>query len=351
MDYRRNAFLSGLLTALLAGVVWAMPAGAPSGAGPDAIKSTTGSLAIQAIQGTPGGPPIGAIGVEVSLLTQNKVIQTINTELDEHGIVVLDDIPIDISVQPVIRIQHAGVTYQEVGQIMGLEHPQQAVKVTCYEVTTDIPQWLMSMRQVMLSYAPGGIKVTEIMVVMNPEQHTWLGTPNPPNKPITMSLDLPRSAKQVKLGTGFHDWCCTSLEAGALINHLPMMPHVSELDFSYIIETDNGTFDLEIIAPARVEQMVVMLPDDMHAHSVDGLALGGTRQIANTMVRYYTAADLPKGNSVRLSLSGLPTVPVLPAQTTQSIPAVISSDLLILILGGVVILLAAVATFVRYKSR
>jgi hypothetical protein len=267
-----------------------------------------GSLAIQAIQGTPGALPIGNAEVEIDLVHQNSVIKTIHAQLDEFGIVVIDDFPVDINITPVIRISYAGVTYQEVGRIMGPMQPQQLVEVACYEVTNDIPDWSIPVRQVMISRTAKGIKITEIVVINNPSKKTWLGTGSPSEKPVTMSVILPTNAEQVQLGTGFHDWCCTSYDNNQLVNHLPLMPHMTELDFSYIIPVDNGKFDLNLPAPASVEQMIVMLPDDMHTHSSTGLALGGTRQIADTHVRYYTSVNLSKGDMVGMAISGITNV-------------------------------------------
>ncbi len=344
MRPRQIALLSGLLTMANIAVAQSIPKNNQS------PESTIGSISIEAVQGSTDAPAIGVSNIEVTLLSKDRVIKTINAELDEHGIAILNDIPLGTDIQPVVRVEHAGVTYQEVGMVMGASLSQQTIKVTCYEVTNDTPTWSMPMRQVMLSYTPQGIKVTEIFVIHNPDNQTWLGTQTPQNKPVTMSLGLPNGADQIKLGTGFHDWCCTSMVSGTLVNHLPLMPENTELDFSYVINTDDGTCNLTIEAPADVEQMIVMLPDDMHAHTTDGLALGGTRNIADTTVRYYTASELAKGNKVQLALSGLPRVRTVNSNSTSSTPITISPNQLIMVAGGIVLLLTAGSMLYRIRS-
>jgi len=337
--------LIGLVPVLFAMAVLGNPVEGLPSTGPE-----TGTLTIQAIQGTPGGPKIGAMEVEVVLYHENRAIKSFEFILDQTGRAVLEAIPLGHSVRPVVRVKYAGVTYQEVGELMDISSPQQAVDVVCYEVTNDIPDWKMSVRQVMLSYAPQGIRVTEILVVTNPDGQTWLGVERPHGKPVTMELKLPVNAKEIKLGSGFHDWCCTSVDSGVLVNHLPLMPKTTELDFSYIIETHDGSFDLDLLAPAGIEQMTVVLPEDMHAHSVDGLSLGGTRQIADTSVRYYTASNLTKDSSIRLSLSGLPMIHALAAQTSHRTPVNISPEFLIVVVLSGVVLFAGGSVVFKMKS-
>ena len=339
------ACVLGLMVGFVGTPAWGQVETDPS---PEQIQDmhATGSLAIQAVQGTPDGPPIGITEVEVDLFHQNAVVKAIRAELDEYGIVVIDDIPLNIRVRPVVRVKHAGVTYQEVGEFMDLTRPQQTIKVTCYEVTDEMPAWTIPIRQVMLSYVPSGIKVTEIMMVMNPAKRTWLGTEHPPDQPITMEITLPEGAEEVTLGKGFHDWCCTSLEDGKLVNHLPLMPHITELNLSYVLPVDTKSIDLDLRAQADIEQMVVVLPEEMHTHEVNGLALGGTKQIADTSVRYYTATDLRKDDVVGLAITGLTPVR---ADTQGSTPEINNALGLVAIVG--VVVMVAIVIFVILSAR
>ncbi len=345
MKRNHTAYLLGLIACFVGVSAWGQVEMDPS---PGQIQDmhATGSLAIQAVQGTPGAPAIGVAEVEIDLLHQNAVVKAIRTELDEYGIVVLDDIPLNIRVRPVVRVKHAGVTYQEVGELMDLTRPQQTIKVICYEVTDEMPAWTIPIRQVMLSYVPSGIKVTEIVMVMNPAKRTWLGAQRPPGQPVTMKIALPAGAEQVVLGKGFHGWCCTSIEEGMLINHLPLMPHITELNLSYTLPVDTESVDLDITAQADTEQMVVMLPEQMHTHEVNGLALGGTKQIADTPVRYYTATNLHKDDVVGLTITELTPV----RADTQRPTSEINNALRLVAIVGVAVMFVVVI-FVIWSAR
>ncbi len=315
---------------------------------PRAPEDVTGRLAIQALQGTPGGPEIRDAEVEVILYHQKIAVKTINTSLDEFGVVVIEDLPISQGVTPVVRIKHAGVTYQEAGTLMGPAQPIQKIEVTVYEVTDTPPPWSVAIRQVMLTRAPEGLKVTEVVVNENPTKETWLGTPQDQGDPVTTGVSIPETAEQLTLGTGFHDWCCTTLDGGELVNHLPLMPHITEMNFSYIVPSEEGSASLRFAAPAGVSQMVVIVPDDVVVDDFSGIELGGRSKIADTMVRYYTADKLEAGQAVTLTVSNLSSVsPVAPAAEKPDRPPVPDQKTagfgsMVMSVGGGLFMLAAV---------
>ena len=93
MKRRQLVFIFGLFGALLtSGSLASTPPLATSTI--NAPSGTRGSLVIQAVQGTPGGPAIKNMDVEISLIFEKAAPQTIHAQLDEHGIVFLNDIPI-----------------------------------------------------------------------------------------------------------------------------------------------------------------------------------------------------------------------------------------------------------------
>lgn len=265
-------------------------------------NAPTGSLAVQAVQGTPDAPAIGGVHIDVNLVHRGMVVQTIEGDLDEHGVVVFDAIPLSVPVQPVVQIDYAGVTYQQAGAMLDAANRQQTVEVVCYEVTNDVPEWHISMRHVMLSHDPAGLKVTEVIVIENPSQRTWIGTQAEDAERLeTVKFPLPAHAADVTLSKGFHGWCCTTQKSDSLVNHLPLMPETTELSFSYIVPVESA---LDVVAPANIDHMMVIVPDDVDVEEpITNLELGGKDVIADTSVRYYMGENLNKGDSSRLVLT------------------------------------------------
>jgi hypothetical protein len=276
-----------------------------------AARAVTGSLAIRAIQGTPGGPAIGAAPVKVQLYHRGVLFDTIDTQLDEHGVVVLEDLPAGMDVQPLVQVVYRDLTYQQVGAMINAANPQQQLDVVCYEPTTVTPDWSVTMWHIMIDRRPPGLFVTEVVVVENPDDHTWLGASEGGTRPVTTAFALHDRVRDVALGSGFHDWCCTTLAPGMLVNHLPLMPETTEYRFSYSIPAEDGAVDLDIVAPAPVDHLLVILPEDISVRQVEGLTPSGTDRSGPRPVVAYRAADLGRGQRAGLSLAGLGAAPTL----------------------------------------
>jgi hypothetical protein len=269
-------------------------------------RSVSGSLAIRAVQGTPGGPRIGAVPVTVDLYHRGMLVDSVEAQLDEHGVTVLESLPAGMGVEPRVRVVYKGMTYLQDGPLMDAAHPQQTVEVVCYEPTEVAPDWAIGMWHVMMDRRPPGLFVTEVIVVENPADRTWLGSgAGEGDKPVTTSFALHERAQGVALGPGFHDWCCTTHAPGSLVNHLPLMPDRTEFKFSYVIPAQDDAVAFDIVAPAPADHVMVILPDDIEVRDIQGLTLSATDRGGPRPVVAYSAADLGRGQRARLGLAGL----------------------------------------------
>jgi hypothetical protein len=299
-------------------------------------QQTSGTLAIRARQGTPGAAAIGPVPVEIELYHRGNHINTIDAHLDEHGVALIEQIPIAMGLQPLIKIAYSGVTYQKVGDIMDPSRPHQMVEVICYELTEEAPPWSVNMRHVMVSLAPDGVEVTEVMVLNNPTQQTWIGKPRTEGKSITTQFLLPPEAASVTLGRGFHEWCCSTLAKDRIENHLPLTPGATEMIYAYFLPARKGSITLDIATLAKVDHLMVIVPSSLQTASSTGLTPGGSESMGDTTVRMYTAATLAPGQPGRLVLTGLGGQEALAAGTIAKIIAGVGGALVLLV-GGFLI--------------
>lgn len=269
------------------------------------LPSAVGRLAIQAIQGTPDAEPIRNSKVTIELYHRKQLYNTIEVQLDEFGVVVIDDLPLEMSTQPVVQVFHDEMMYQRIGTVMDAANPNQTIKVTCYDATDEQPPWTISMRHVMVDSSAEGLLVKEVIVIENPDDRTWLGTKTKDDKRVTTYFMIPTNAKNITLGKGFHDWCCTEFSGGKLINHLPLMPDTTEINFSYVVPIENSAAEIGFAAPVRVDHLMVVVPVEMVAEKTTGLELGGTEQIGERSVSYYKASNQQEGAVASISLTGL----------------------------------------------
>ncbi|UCD76163.1 MAG: hypothetical protein JSV91_04415 [Phycisphaerales bacterium] len=310
--------------------------------------ATTGKLAIQAVQGTPFAEPIGVAKVTVQLFHQGMLLDTIKAETDEHGVVMLEDLPVQSAFVPVVQVAYAGVTYSVVGSQMDIENHQQKLEVPCYEVTEEQPDWKVTMRHLMIMPVAHGLTVTEVMVLQSSGERSWLGEPRPDGKRTTTVFTLPAGATDVNLGAGFHDWCCSTLEDGKLVNHLPLMPGVTQMRFSYHLHADEDSMAIDVVAPAAVDQMVVMLPAEL-ASGVQGLEAGPVQEMGDARVQTYMGRNLQAGAKANLQLTGLSVAPATTAEPGAGQAGV--AKVIAIVGGGVLLIVAAFMLLGRPKNR
>jgi hypothetical protein len=337
---RAAAALCGVLMTTGA---WAVPAPATApDTGGDKFPMTGGSLTIRAVQGTPGGPPIGAAGVEVRLYHRGALVDTIETRLDEHGVVVLEDLPLAMQVQPVARVAYKDLTYQQAGAVLDAADPQ-VLEVVCYEPTEEAPPWTVRMWHVVLERSPEGLAVREVLVVDNPADRTWIGVPGPNGRRVTTSFGLHGEAADASLGRGFHGWCCTTLSEGRLINHLALMPQTTEFSFRYVVPpADDGAIVLDVTAPAPVDHLMVLVPAEIPVEYAAGLEFTGTQRLGSGTLQGYAASGLHRGQVASVSLAGLVGTEAASAGRTGGLARIVAAAG-----GGLLLVLAVVVIFLR----
>jgi hypothetical protein len=321
---------------------------APRGHSPAdaAQKPRSGSLAIRAVQGTEGGPPIANVSVEVELYHRGMIVDTVKSELDEHGVVIIEDLPVAMGLQPVVRVLYNDVTYQQVGDLMDRMHPEQTLEIVCYELTTEEPPWRVRMRHVMIAAVAEGLHVTEVMAVENLSDRTWLGTPTriadkdtSEERSVTTQFALPDRAFAVTLGRGFHDWCCTTMAENRLKNHLPLMPGTTEMIYSYAVPSRRGTAALDMINPGAsggVDHLMVLVPATLETVSVSGLELVGTDMMGETPVRMYSATGVKGDDIAHIALTGLARHEGAGAAVVAKAAAAIGGIVIVLFAAGMI---------------
>lgn len=288
------------------------PAAAPPVDVEQALESAPrGSLAIRAVQGTKGAPEVGASEVTVEFYHRDQVIQSLPAKLDEQGIVVIGDIPLAMAVRPIVRIKYADVLYQEAGPVMDAAHKEASVNVTVYQTTDEAPDWRVVMRHIMTQPTPDGLAVSEMVVVENPGDRTWLGGPaDAQGRRPVVGLTLPADAREVHLDAGFHGWCCTQFAGRDLTVQMPLMPGRAKYRFSYFVPAKSGVTDLRFGAKARCDHAMILAPDDSSEVAVSGVqAAASDASQGMPGVRAYQANNVEKDAPFGVTITRAAFVP------------------------------------------
>lgn len=274
--------------------------------------SAKGALAIRAVQGTKDGPAVGGEDVEVVIFHRDRPVQQINGKLDEHGLLVIGDLPVSIGIRALVRVRHAGVLYQDAAPPMDESRPEASVDITVYEVTDEPQPWRIIVRQLAAALVPNGIDVAETVVVENQGDRTWLGEPaDADGRRATVRLTLPPDAVEVELLQGFHGWCCSQYTPPTLTVQMPVMPGQHTFRFAYKIPVRSGMSDLRVASGAPTDRSVFVVPASGVVASGHGAEQTGAETIGGVQTVRFEGRTHETGALVGLTLTevALPTAP------------------------------------------
>ena len=318
--------------------IGAMPAGPVATSRPAAPKDGTGLIAIRAVQGTKGGPKIGpGDKVTVELYGRGGKLRTIETKLDAGGVAMIKDLPLSMTFQPKVIVQHGGASYTEIGEIMNSEHPTQEIVVKVFETSDKDPQLQVAMWHLIVKPAEkGGMDVVEMLVISNMADSAYLGTPDAEGRRISVALSLPKGVKKVdQMGGALHD-CCTSVVDGRLLSKAPLAPGMSQLKFHYIAPTPKGKAEVKLVAPAAAKQLMVFVPQDSGGFSSDTLKIGQVRNVHDRPMQAYTLFDISAGQEISFTLSGMSSPVPKASMLVSTLPKILAA------LGGVILVILCI---------
>lgn len=308
------------------------------------------SIAIEAVQGTKGGPKISGDPVTVELLIHGRddaEAKVIEARLDEHGVAMLEDIDLSMPFTPRVTVEHDGTSFEADGVLMHSGAAKQKISVTVYETTAEAPAWEVTMRHVIVQPSPHGVYITEMLAVNNPSDHAWLGAPDASGMRSSVVLALPPGADTSKLtmGGGLHS-CCAKIIGGKIVNTAVLSPGVTRYHLRYLLPAGKDRTAIEVVAPAPVKHMMIMVPQSKDIQfQAEGLLPGDVLDFRGKPMQSYLAADLAAGESVSMTVSA-PILTGMPDQQAEPGASDDSQDLVI-IGGGLLLLVGIVLLLVR----
>ncbi|MDP6544023.1 MAG: hypothetical protein QGH60_08540 [Phycisphaerae bacterium] len=320
--------------------IGAMPVDAMATSRPAAPKDGTGLIAIRAVQGTKGGPKIGPDKVTVELYGRGGKLRTIETKLDTGGVAMIKGLPLSMTFQPKVTVQHAGSSYSEIGEIMDAGHPTQEIAVKVFETSDKDPQLQVAMWHLIVQPAEkGGMDVVEMLVVRNMADSAYLGTPDAEGRRISVALSLPKGVLKVdKMEGALHD-CCASVVGGRLISKAPLAPGMSQLKFHYIVPTPDGKAEVKLVAPAAAKQLMVFVPQGVKGLDSDTLKIGMLRDVRDRPMQAYTVSDISAGQEISFTLPGMPKA----VAKASPFPKILAA------LGGVILIILCIVVLLTRR--
>ncbi len=317
-----------------------MPAGHPNfgGMGASTRPAVAGTITIHAVQGTKDGPAIGGEDVVLELYLRDQVLSRFTAKLDDKGTAVIKDVPVIMPVEPAVRVRHAGVDFEAVGQALDQEHASQQIEVKVFETTEEAPAWKVQMRHVMIQKFKEGIGVFEMISVENPADRAWLGIKGADGKRASVALQFPTNAEEMML-----DETTTRTPDGRLLYNGPLVPGTTRFQFRYLITSKTDEYRFAIKESTDVDQMMMIIPDDGSTVKVEGLKAAGVQEMGKRKAALFKGDALKAGHEMVLTL----TQPKKkdgagPVGLTNQTPKIIAG-----VGGGIVVVCGAAYVFFR----
>lgn len=316
-----------------------LPSAAPATTRPATVG---GRLFIHAVQKTANAPAPASDLVTIHFQGAGQKINPVPMRLDERGTAELTGIPLTRTpLVPIIVVQHAGLSYQAVGDPMDLSHPDQKLGVAVYEVTERLPEWCMPRRQVMLSRVPEGLRVTEVVAVHNSTDRAWIGSPDAAGQRPTVAMPLPQGARDLQFDGGFSPEL-TRFDGTMLRHNAPLSPGVTQYQVSYTLPSVGTQMVVPITAPTTVHELNVLLADDGSPVSATGLETVSVTESQGQKARQFTAKELKPGQTVSITVATAAPPAVAAGSEPSVLPKVIAGATLVGLL-----LIASVVMFLR----
>jgi hypothetical protein len=261
---------------------------------------------VQAVQGTTGGPAVGAdeVRIEVFDAHTNSVVAKVEGKLNEQGAVRVGGLPVGPAYQPVVTVVHNGVAYRAYGEPMNSAAPKD-ISVQVFETTDRDPGWEVRMRHVMLQPMENGVQVMDVIAVANDSDRSYIGAAQPDNSRVTFALPLAPNAKDVTFMAGFDD-CCSKIVDGRIVNSMAILPGANQYQYTYFVPMVDGKTELLATSPALAKQVMVLVPDDGTEVTVTGGLESGVTDMGGRKIRYFKAGGVQANSEIKVTVAGKP---------------------------------------------
>ena len=322
---------------------------ATPGTMPATGAGAVGTISIQAVQRTKGGPAIGEDNVTILLIQPNDENgrppepKTIKIKLDKQGKADLKNLSLQTMFKPQVFVDHAGVLFDAAGEAMGADYPpSQKITVTVYETTTEAPKWELEKRVLKIKPSADGLEVVEMLVLNSPSDRVWMGNANAQGKRSWVVLSLPPEAYDVVQQLDDLD-----VVDGKLISDAPMHPgQTPPISINYKLPVKDGRATLNLEATVPVKSVTILMPHDKSTLQGQGVQPGPMYNMGEP-VRSFNAPPMEAGQHQFLTISNL----VLPAAVADTNASSSYLPRILVYIGGGLIVVLCIVMMIRPRKK
>jgi hypothetical protein len=290
-----------LLLAIMGTVIMVAPAFAAEG----------GTIEGKIVNKTAGGT--GSLAdLEVTLTTffgqteRNKA----TAKTDEEGNFKFTglDTGSNYSYEAITKFQEVDYTAPRVSFSGGGETKQ--VELTVYESTTDEGVVRASAKHYVLYPGNGQLEVTEIVILSNTSDRSYIGSREVgPGQRATSRYEPPAGATAITYDNQGLMSCCVVKDGAGFVDTMPIRPGGDQKAFTYQLPYGGSDLSFSTTLQQPVDRVQLLVPSGGIRATVTGLASHGTQNIQGTIYQVFSGESLPTNTTLRVDLEGLPSAP------------------------------------------
>lgn len=293
--------------------------------------------------GTPDGPIPTGITVNLHGFDPPDFTETVvETTLQEDGSYAFTDIA-----HVPGRVYWLSLEYQDVLFGSTVYQPEAFVDgaletaIEVFEMTTDPSVVRVTSGVMRITFSHFGLEVSEVLIFENSSDQLYLSDmPFSDNQRVALQIPLPPGAFGVSFeagmdGTRFH----ASADGSTVFDTQPLRPGTEEVVVSFLVPyTDGAIIEQEFLYPVQgpfhllVEAGQVAVESEMFASAGDVVPMGDA-----TFEAFVAEVDLPAGDVVRYTLTGMPDAVAANQPAEQTVES-LSPVVLLLAVGGLILI-------------
>jgi hypothetical protein len=304
-----------------------------SGAGAD----DTGVVKGSAKNLTAGGASLADAEVVLNSYMARQETGEWTAKFDKDGSFLFSDLDTQPGITYQISLEHQGATYYSPPLSFDVDTREHEVTLEVFDSTTDGSVITSSARHLLLEPTPGGVHVSEIMILRNQTDRTYIGGVEVhPGLRETLRFVLPDAATNLELGSGFLPTHAIPTEDG-FVDTWPVFPGDDQRIYGYVIPSQDGSASFTTLINVTTDKVSVLMPDIGAGLSVSNLPDRSNPEIQGSKYLLFSGQNMAAGTELTFTVDGLP------AGTGVSASGGGAEGLIAYVAGGGVIVVMVVA--------
>ncbi len=363
MRIKRSAgFLAALAAALALLFAFSVPAladEAPAAATPGATpaaapSSANGSISGTVINSTANGSSVAGTDINLLIYKGQDQADKKTAKAGQDGKFSFDGLQTGPDYTYLIHVPFQGADYaaQPVKFAEGSTSAKADVQV--FDPTSDASVVSSPARHYLLEPSPGGLIVSEILIVSNNSDKTYVGSKEvQQGLKETLRFPVPDGAQDVEYGGGMMEGRVFN-QGGAMVDTWPVYPGDSQRVMQYRIplKDDGATFSTKI--PMDTDKVNILAPDAGMGVSVTNVPNRSNPDIQGQKYILFSGDKLAAGTEIQIKVDHVSKAASAASAATAGSGTGTASEpqTLPLVAGGVIVLLAvAAAAFMVGRRR